>query len=82
MTSHPIDEAARIVGSQVDLAKALGVSKSAVNQWKADGRQVPAEHCPQIERLTGGQVKCEDLNTEVDWAYLRTSVADQEQVPS
>ncbi len=82
MTSHAIDEAARILGSQVDLAKALGVSKSAVNQWKGEGRQVPAEHCPQIERLTGGQVKCEELNTEVDWAYLRTPAADVEQAAS
>lgn len=73
MSSNPIDEAARIIGSQVALANALGVSKSAVNQWKGEGRQVPAEHCPQIERLTGGQVKCEDLNTEVDWTYLRNT---------
>ncbi|WP_261659904.1 transcriptional regulator, partial [Cupriavidus gilardii] len=52
MKEHPIDMAARIVGSQVALAVHLSVTKAAVNQWKQPGRKVPAEHCPAIERLT------------------------------
>jgi hypothetical protein len=51
-----------------------GISKGAVSQWKLPGRQVPAEHCPAIERLTGGEVRCEDLRPDVDWAYLRANV--------
>jgi len=81
MTPHPIDEAARIVGSQVALAGHLKVTKAAVNQWKLDGRKVPAEHCPAIERLTAGAVRCEDLRPDVDWGYLRqvtTSAPEQE----
>ena len=70
---HPIDLAASIVGSQVALALALGVSKAAVNQWKAPDRQVPAEHCPAIERLTGGSVRCEDLRPDVAWDVLRAA---------
>ncbi|WP_088924662.1 transcriptional regulator [Burkholderia multivorans] len=68
---HPIDRAAAIVGSQAALARALSVTKAAVGQWKLDGRKVPPQHCPAIERLTGGAVRCEDLNADVDWAYLR-----------
>lgn len=72
---HPIDKAARIVGSQEKLAKALGVTKAAVWQWKGQGekgRKVPADHCPAIERLTQGEVRCEELRPDVpDWAYLR-----------
>lgn len=49
-----------------------GISKGAVSQWKLDGRQVPAEYCPTIERLTDGEVRCEDLRPDIaDWAYLR-----------
>lgn len=73
--SQPIEKAARIVGSQSALAAALGVTKAAVWQWKEDGRKVPAEHCPVIERLTGGKVRCEQLRPDVDWAYLRAPTA-------
>lgn len=72
---HPIDVASRIVGSQVALALALGVSKGAVSQWKDDGRQVPAEHCPDIERLTGGVVRCEELRPDIAWGVLRAPEA-------
>lgn len=71
MDRHPVDIASSIVGSQVALALALGVSKGAVSQWKDDERRVPAEHCPAIERLTGGAVRCEDLRPDIDWAVLR-----------
>ncbi|MBU9261995.1 helix-turn-helix domain-containing protein [Burkholderia multivorans] len=73
---HPIDRAAAIVGSQAALARALSVTKAAVGQWKLEGRKVPAEHCPAIERLTGGVVRCEDLNADVDWGYLRKSAEE------
>ncbi len=79
---HPIAKAARIVGSQRALAAALGVTKGAVWQWKEGDRQVPAEHCPHIERLTGGQVRCEDLRPDVGWAYLRKSRAQPAARPA
>lgn len=71
LQAHPIDRAASIVGSQVALAVLLGVTKAAVNQWKDDGRKVPAEHCPPIERATKGQVRCEDLRPDIEWHILR-----------
>lgn len=77
MSSHPIDEAARILGSQVALAAALGVTKAAVGQWKLEDRKVPADHCPAIERLTAGAVRCEELRPDVDWAYLRNTEPTQ-----
>lgn len=73
MSSHPLEEATRIIGSQVALAAQLGVTKAAVGQWKLEGRKVPAEHCPVIERLTAGQIRCEDLRPDIDWAYLRNA---------
>lgn len=67
----PVDRAVEIVGTQVLLAAALGVSKSAVGQWKEEGRRVPAEHCPVIERLTAGAVRCEELRPDIEWSVLR-----------
>lgn len=69
---HPIDRAAMLLGiTQAKLGAILGVTKAAVGQWKQEGRRVPAEHCPKIEKLTNGQVRCEELNDRVDWGYLR-----------
>lgn len=68
---HPVDRAAQILGSQVALAEALGVTKAAVGQWRDEGRRVPAEHCPAIERLTAGVVRCESLRPDIEWAVLR-----------
>jgi DNA-binding transcriptional regulator YdaS (Cro superfamily) len=42
-----------------------------VSQWKTTG--VPVEHCPRIERLTAGAVRCEEMRPEVDWGYLRAT---------
>lgn len=72
---HPVAAAAKLVGSQQALASALGVTKAAVNQWMHPGRRVPAEHCPLIERLTAGAVKCEELRPDVPWGVLREQVA-------
>lgn len=60
------------------LADHLGVTKGAVGQWKLDGRRIPAEHCPVIERLVNGGVRCEDLRPDVDWAYLRAAAQPSE----
>ena len=70
-----LDKAVSIIGSMQALADELGVTKGAVGQWKMDGRRIPAEHCPAIERLAAGQVRCEHLRPDVDWAYLRTPAA-------
>lgn len=61
------------------MALALGVKPPTVSEWISGKRPVPPEHCPTIEKLTiekAGEaeaVRCEDLNDQVDWAYLRTT---------
>jgi DNA-binding transcriptional regulator YdaS (Cro superfamily) len=74
-----LDKAVSKIGSMQKLADILEVTKGAVSQWKDPDRRVPAEHCPIIERLTSGEVKCEELRPDVDWAYLRAS--HQEEIP-
>lgn len=51
------------------LAHALGLERGVVNHWK---RRVPAEWCPEIERITDGQVRCEELRPDVSWGVLRS----------
>jgi DNA-binding transcriptional regulator YdaS (Cro superfamily) len=64
-------EACRRVGNQAALATALGRTRAAISRWLA--QQVPAEVCPDIERLTG--VRCEDLRPDVSWGVLREQTA-------
>lgn len=80
-TTHdsPVALACKALGSQAELAKALGITPSAVNQWVTGHKPIPAERCPAIERATNGAVKCEDLRPDVDWAYLRQSVCACDQ---
>jgi DNA-binding transcriptional regulator YdaS (Cro superfamily) len=66
----PLKKAISHLGSQVALAAALGVVPQAVHNWIRRGN-IPAEHCPKIERATHGAVRCEDLRPDMDWAYLR-----------
>jgi DNA-binding transcriptional regulator YdaS (Cro superfamily) len=71
---NPLQRATAYVGSATALAKILGISKGAISQW---GDEIPAEHCPSIEKATNGTVKCEELNSHTDWAYLRESSNDE-----
>ncbi len=68
----PILSAIRILGSQRLLADAIGVNPKTVWAWVNRDR-VPAEYCPAIERATDGEVRCEELRPDADWAYLRSS---------
>ena len=67
---HPIEKAAEIAGSEKALADWLGVTKAAVWQWKQEGRKTPIEHCPEIERRTGGAVTCEELLPGATWVRI------------
>lgn len=59
-----------VLGGQSALAESIGVVPQVVNNWVRRGN-VPAEHCPGIEKATSGEVRCEDLRPDVDWQYLR-----------
>lgn len=73
MTTDAIARAIQKVGSMRLLGAELGVTKGAVSHWKNTGAPVPAEHCPKIEKLTERTVLCEQLNPNVDWAYIRST---------
>lgn len=69
---HPLDRAARLVGGRSNLASQLRVTPAAVGNWKSRG--VPVEHCAEIERLTGGQVRRPQLRP-IDWLRIWPELA-------
>jgi DNA-binding transcriptional regulator YdaS (Cro superfamily) len=46
-----LQRAIKSAGSGIKLAKAIGVSRQAIQQWKRTG--VPAVRCADVERATG-----------------------------
>lgn len=62
-------------GTSTALARKIGgkVVRQNVEYWLEEGRRVPAEHCPAIERETG--VRCESLRPDIPWGVLREHVA-------
>ena len=76
-----IEKAAKILGSQTELAELCGVSRGAVSQWKGAERKVPAEYCPLIERATQGRVRCEELRPDVQWDVLRDTPHEDPAAP-
>lgn len=82
-----LERAAKVLGGQAALASACGFSDRR-NVWpwfNFDGRRVPAEHCPSIERATRAiaeargdpslVVRCEELRGDVAWDVLREQAA-------
>lgn len=74
-SNRPVNEALERAIAKFDslaaMARALGLSGyQVIQEWRRQCR-VPAEHCPQVERMTG--VPCEELNSKVDWTYVRNA---------
>lgn len=73
-----LQQAVEIAKGQAALAAAIGVKQQHVWNWlNREGAKVPAEHCPAIERATGGAVRCEDLRPDVAWGVLRERATPQ-----
>jgi DNA-binding transcriptional regulator YdaS (Cro superfamily) len=64
MEQKKLSELIDYVGGQSQLARFLGVSKQAVNQWVSRGR-ISATAAIHVEALTGGAFRKEDLRPAV-----------------
>lgn len=70
-------------GVAARMAARYNVSDQTVSWWRKGERNgrpqpFPAEHCPDAEELTGGDVRCEELRPDVNWGVLRTKAANCE----
>lgn len=66
--------AIQTAGGVGHLAKALEVSDAAIGQWRDGKRPIPTDRCAQIERVTQGAVRCEDLRPDVVWTRINGRV--------
>ena len=71
-----MEKAITKAGNQSALAVLIGVSPQAVSNWMVR-QNVPAEHCPNIEKATG--VRCEELRPDVNWSVLRCKCPDTKE---
>ena len=53
------------LGSQVAVARVVGVTPQAVSEIVRRGRRVPAEWCLAIEQASGGTVSAHDLRPDL-----------------
>ena len=59
-----IEKACDLMGGQSALARACGVTPQAVQHWVAVGR-CPAGRAVEVERVTWGKVRCEQLRPDL-----------------
>ncbi len=59
------------VGYKAALASAIGRPASYLSRQLSGDRQFSVADAIAIEKFTKGQVMCEDLLPDLDWAYLR-----------
>jgi len=62
---------ARLISEKRRREKRKGVRQSHVWTWLNRDKKVPPEFCPDIESVTNGVIRCEDLCPDVDWSVLR-----------
>lgn len=60
-----LDQAIRYFGTQAELGRKLGVSKSAVTSWVKKRNKIPAHIAVSIENITNGTVLREALRPDL-----------------
>ena len=58
-----MEKVIKYFGSQKELADLLGVTQMAISQWKKRG--IPIKRCLQIEQLSKGAIKREEIWSDV-----------------
>lgn len=76
--SAQIKKACDVVGSQINLAKLIGVTPPAISQWSNGLRPVPIEKIVLIEQVTSGAVTRKDLRPN-DWHLIWPELAENDQ---
>lgn len=58
-------------GGQARVAKALGITQGAINQWVNGVRPIPPQRALELVELFGFKVRPEDLCADVRWDIAR-----------
>ena len=67
-------------GGQAKLAKRLGVTPAAVQQWRNGSRSVPLRFCRAIADLSGNGAACLGRLRPNDWYLIWPELATQKEV--
>lgn len=62
-----------------DFAGRCGTTIGQLRQVAIKSRRAGESLAINIERESGGVIRCEDLRPDVDWAYLRNSPKQQSE---
>jgi len=73
-TPNNVKDAIKRAGGVAAVAAHFDISVTSVYEWISRGC-VPADKCPEIEKFSFGAARCEELNGDVDWPYVRASRA-------
>lgn len=65
------------VDDQAAFANRCGSTVGYLRKALSVKSQLGINLCIEIERESGGAVRCEDLRPDIDWGYLRTSRAPE-----
>ncbi|MGL5949113.1 MAG: helix-turn-helix domain-containing protein [Aeromonas sp.] len=74
---HPINKfvvslaAKKVGGSIAKLARKMGLSQPSIHEWASGKYPLPMNRCIELEKITNGEVMCEEMRPDVDWGYLR-----------
>lgn len=74
LMNSAFEKACQLVGA-ANLARYLGVTPQAVNEWKKAKRPIPVDRCAQIELATFGGVTRKDLRPD-DWHLIWPELAE------
>ena len=66
-----ISKAIDCLGSQEQLAKAVGLTQSAISSYVTSSKRPSAEVAIRIEAATHGAVLAEDVRPDVPWHVIR-----------
>jgi len=82
---HLVDRICSALGvSQAELARELKITRSAINDWKKKGTNIPSKHCKYLEgRLIANSspINCIDMRPS-DWIKYWPELAQVEQKKS
>lgn len=70
-----IEHLITLMGTQQAAADKIGVRAPVLHAWRRGRQLVPCARCPIIERITAGQIRCEDLRPDIEWGVVRGSIA-------
>ncbi len=61
---NPVEKVIRLAKGQTPLAKGLGITPQAVQQWVVEG-QIPPGRCKAIEKFLGGRMTRAEMRPDV-----------------